>query len=483
MNIRLSSVALLGVLQCACVSMPSDRGRAETVSWLQSRSTVAAEVRLNEPGAAEELAEPLDVEAAVRVALNRSPQLLALYAQLGLTQAEVYDATRLTNPSLGFMQASVRGSNASRSTWSLTQNFTELLFMNYRQRQGRSLLLQARLRVAQSVLDLEAQVRSAYYRQAVSALVAQLHEQSTVAAGASADYAQALFNAGTISELQLSREQANASQARIAWRTAQSEAQRQRAALLTLMGVSWQERCEFVDRLEVPRQQALQADSLQEWAKQQRVDLALLREQISMLDAAQHHARRWFWLSDAQLQLEREDDTDGARLNGVGGSVSVPLFNQGAGTRLRAQSQLERTQAELAITQLSLRNDLIVQLEALARAAEVVDEYRQRLVPLQERVLELSQQQQNFMLIGAFELLAARRELLQTYQDYLAATGQYWLNHVELSRTVGGRLPESAGEASDGISIGVDALPEPDREAAQPATPSVHPSSHTGETP
>jgi hypothetical protein len=107
----------------------------------------------------------------------------------------------------------------------------------------------------------------------------------------------------------------------------------------------------------------------------------------------------------------------------------------------------------------------------------MVEEYRQRLVPMQERVLELSQQQQNYMLIGAFELLNARREVLQSYQDYLTATGAYWLQYVALCKTVGGRLPDTAAEANAGSTVGVDALPEAsmtDKPAATPADETHH---------
>jgi outer membrane protein, heavy metal efflux system len=83
-------------------------------------------------------------------------------------------------------------------------------------------------------------------------------------------------------------------------------------------------------------------------------------------------------------------------------------------------------------------------------------------------VLELSQQQQNYMLIGAFELLNARRDVLQTYQDYLSATSDYWLQYVALCKTVGGRLPDANAATGTGISIGVDALPA----AAESVAPS-----------
>ena len=425
--------------------------------------------------------QPLDADACVRVALNRSPRMQMQYAQLGLQQADVYDATRLSNPSLSFMHADVQASDATRSTWGLSQNFTELLFINYRSKLGRSIQLQAQQQMASAVLNLEAEVRTAYYRYVVASLVAQLHGQSSLAARTAADYAKSLFDAGNISELQLSREQANASQARIDLQAVQADAEQKQGALLTLMGLSVHDSYKLLDRLNVPAAQSLKLDELQPWAERQRIDMAVLNERISMLGSVRTHTRHWFWLSDTRVQLERERDTDGSILNSVGGAVGVPLFNQGGGARLRAQANLEMAQTELSALRLSVANELAFQLSALERARAVVEAYRQELVPLQERVLALSQQQQNYMLIGTFEVLMVKRDVLQTYQNYISATGDYWIRQVELARMVGGRLPDSAGE-SGGVAVAVDALSEPE---AATNEHSMHDHAHmkTGDAP
>ena len=172
MNIRCLMLVMASVALTACVSVPADRGAARSVELLKSRSTVAAAVHLGEANPAALPDQPLDADACVRVALNRSPSMQMQYAQLGLQQADVYDATRLSNPSLSFMHADVQASDATRSTWGLSQNFTELLFINYRSKLGRSIQLQAQQQVAAAVLNLEAEVRTAYYRYVVASLVA-----------------------------------------------------------------------------------------------------------------------------------------------------------------------------------------------------------------------------------------------------------------------------------------------------------------------
>jgi cobalt-zinc-cadmium efflux system outer membrane protein len=467
MNTRLLCVGLASasLVLAGCAAIPADRGSSLSSSLVQSHSSLGTELQLaggNDQQAQSLLTEPLDADAAVKLALLKNPRMQGLYAELGLAQAEVYDASRLSNPNLGYIRLTPDASSEqARTTWSLTQSFTELLFLHYRTRVTRSQLLQAQQRVAHDVLNLEADVRIAYYRYVAAALVAQLHEQITLATTASRDYAKSLFDAGNISELQLTREQAYASDARIALRAAHSEALHAKAELLTLVGVQLdasQPAVRFVERLDVPLQLQLDAAQLRKWADEQRVDLAAVREQINLLSSVKTHSSHWRWLGGVQLQAEHERETDGTTLRGLGGSIDVPLFNQGGGSVLRARAQLEAAQADVDALQLSIANTITAQIGMLDNAWQRVDEYRQRLVPLREHIIELSQQQQTFMLIGAFETLTAKHEALSTYQSYLNIVGDYWVQYAELARTAGGRLPDSTNAVAAGVSVGVEAL-------------------------
>jgi len=59
-------------------------------------------------------------------------------------------------------------------------------------------------------------------------------------------------------------------------------------------------------------------------------------------------------------------------------------------------------------------------------------------------VVARRQEQQNYMLIGVFELIRAKVDEYDAYQSYLEAVRDYWLARVELARIVGQRLPSDA---------------------------------------
>ncbi len=456
------------LLLAGCASLPEDRGGSVATELLATRSDTAASVPVSDVArdtqseVAKVLATPLDVTGAVRVALLQNPRMRLLYSELGLAQAEVYDASRLSNPSLGYMQIGTADAG-TKTTWSLSQSFTELLFIGYRTRVSRSQLLQAQQRVADDVLALEAEVRSAYYQYVSADLVARMRGRMAGLAKASAQYAQQLFDAGNISALQLSREQAQASETAIAQRMADVETKAAQAKLMTLLNlpleaVSKNHPVQFVTTLSIPQPLSGELPSLQTWAQQQRLDLAALREQATMFDANLKQVRRWRWLGGVQLDVERESESAGEAFTGVGGAVELPLFNAGGGNLLRARTGVEATHTRLAALQLEISNDIAVRYSGVQTAQIIIDEYRQRLVPLRERIVALSQQQQTFMLIGTFELIEAKQQEMDTYQAYLEAVRDYWIAHSELLRAAGGKLPEGMQGDSAAVSVGIDAL-------------------------
>ncbi|MGD9841505.1 MAG: TolC family protein [Steroidobacteraceae bacterium] len=461
--IPVTGLLAMGLLLVGCTTIPADRGASVTNDLLKSRSTVAVGMPVSSNAHDQNaevvniLAEPINADQAVRLALLQNPHMRALYTELGLAQADVYDAGRLSNPSLGYLRLSGDG-DTRKTTWSISQSFTELLFLGYRKRVSLSQMLQTQQRVASEVLALEADVRSAYYNYVGATLIATMREHSLVLARASSQYAQELFDAGNINSLQRSREQAQASEAAIQQQHASIEQKATLGRLMNLLGLSISSPAQWLLSLPLPIELHTESPALQAWAREQRLDLAALHEQVSMNSTNLTHVRRWRWVGGVQVNAEREQDSGSEPLSGLGAELELPLFNQGGGNLLRAQAALEATQAGVAGLELSISNDIAVQYAALQAAQAIVAEYREKLTPLRQQIVTLNQQQQNFMLIGTFELLLARQQQMDTYQGYLQAVSDYWVTHSELLRIAGGKLPPTMQNNDTGISIGVDAL-------------------------
>jgi cobalt-zinc-cadmium efflux system outer membrane protein len=441
-------VVCIAAALAGCASIPADRGRSLSDELRQARSVVTAT-----GDAASLLRGPLDADACVRVALLASPRLQQLYAELGVAQADVYAATRMANPSLSITKVRAAGS-ASRTTLDVSQQITELLFLRATTRVAKSALLQTQQRIAAAVLEQEAAVRKAYYDYVAAELADAMGDRLAALAAAAAQYAGELHAAGNINELELVRTRIAAGEAHVA--QLHSEAPAARAALLKQMGVSGE--AQFVLSMAVPAAAAtVDAGALRAYALQQRLDLAATREALQSAEAQLKLTRRWRWVGNVEVGAEREREVDGVVSSGPAAGVELPVFNQGGDRKLRAQALVATLKAEISALELDVRHDVDAQVVQVGAAAAVVDEYRQRLMPAHTRAVELMKQQQNFMLVGAFEVLEARRRQLTGWQAYLQAVADYWKARSELARVAGGRLPENLTPAVTDALAGLPA--------------------------
>jgi outer membrane protein, heavy metal efflux system len=455
------AISICASLMQACTTIPAQQA-AQSETLVKARSTVAT-AGLNAANAKEEVARilsaPLHVDDAVRIAFMQSPRMHAIYAQLGFAHADVYDASRLSNPALGYTRMTGDG-GVVKTNWSLSQSFVELLFLNYRTRMGKSQLLQTQQTVAHEVLALEAEVRSAYYTSVCANLIGQMQAHVASLAAASAQYAQQLHAAGNVDALHLARENAAAAEARIALRNSELRENAAQSGLLNLLGITVAESQtapKVSTQLPLPIKVTADTERLTEYGMAQRLDLAALREQVRMYDSGLHHAQRWRWLGGVQAVAEREKQAD-ELLKGAGVEVELPIFNQGRGNLLRAQANQQLAKASLAKMEIEITNDIQLRLAALQAAAQNVDDYRKDIVPLHEQIVALRQKEQNFMLVGAFELMAEKKQELDAYQAYLEAVRDYWIAHTDLRRTLGGSLPPGAESEKSADAVGIDGV-------------------------
>jgi len=445
------SKLLLAAWICAalsgCASIQTDRGSHASESLITERSSiksVSIADRDNHQRTQELLAKTLTVDDAVQVALLNNPHMRMLYAELGVAQADLYDAGHLANPSFGFMQLSASGA-VTKTTLSVSQRITELLFLHFNSNMARSEVLQTQQRVANAVLSLEADVRAAYYQYVTARMIASLRSQIARATSASSKYAEALYAAGNISQLQLNREQIAASESLIEEHRAALGAQNKYATLLNLMSVSGdmpgEATIKFDERLPQPSEAQFDLSSLQNWSLAQRLDIAATREALKTARQQLQHARHWRWLGVADAGVERERDRSAAAATGPAVNLEIPLFNHGGSAVMRKRAEVEVLNANLQSAELTARNNIAAQLETLSHARQIAEQYQHVLVPLHDQVVSLNQQRFNYMLIGAPDVLLAKQQALNAHQQYLQSVGDYWLAYVELQRIAGGKLP------------------------------------------
>lgn len=445
-------VGVLGLSGCATARVEQLRDNTDHLYAARSSLPTSPAREPKEGGWADFLARPVDADVAVQMALLKNPQVTAIYSRLGFARAELYDAARLSNPVLGYV--GIIGSDARKTDWSVSQNFTELLFHRFRVAGAESQVLVTEQQVARNLLDLEATVRAAHVRYVGSRTLASMRDRVATSTRVAATYAQQLFDAGNISNLQLARMREAAHLAHTDLVRARAVETADRNALLTLLGLGSDEAVTFVGDYALPDSQLPQIADVRAWALENRLDLLSAREALRFASRSETHTRRWRWLGESNIGIaaERERATGASAaetLIGPSASLAIPIFNQGVGSLDRAHATVETLTSDVKTLELSISNDIATRVAALGAAREAVALYRESLVPLQRAIVEESQKQQNYMLIGAFDLLAAKQHQYDGYEAYVGALRDYWLAYVELIRATGGRYPGSKS-GSDG---------------------------------
>lgn len=391
------------------------------------------------------LSEPMSVDRAVQVAMLKSPRLLQHYGELGLAHADVLAAVQIANPRLSLSRLSVQGGPGVQTGYGLAMPLADLLVLPARTRLARLENEGARFRIAAAIQDVSLDVEAAWHRAVAAQQVAEMRRAVDEARQISAALAERYFNAGNISELQLSREQAAASQARISASQARVDAKMARLDLNTLIGLSGDEATWTLPAtLPLPVTQEDDVAALQKLASDSNLGLLAARQDLRINDSLAKATRATRLLGDTAVGYGREREADRSRIRGPTLDLELPLFNQGQARVAGADARLALAQGRLRAIELGSGNAISAGVERVKVLSEIVAIHRDALVPQRERVVARSQEAQNFMLIGIFEVIEARTQTYDAYESYLNAIADYWVARVDLKRLVGARLPSEA---------------------------------------
>ena len=395
------------------------------------------------------LTEPMTSGRAVQVAMLRSPRLQSEFARLGVARADILDAVQIANPRFSFSRLGLQSGDGSQLVLGLSAPLVDLLVLPSRVRLARSDFERAKLEIAASVLAVSLDVEQAWYDYVGATQVADMRQAAAKGLATSEELAQRYYEAGNISELQLARETAAAGEAQVNASRALVAARQARLKLNTLMGLSGADAAWGTsDRLPLPVTAEDDPATLEQLSRNGNLTLLAARREVAIFADAAGITRRFRLLGGTQIGYDREQEVDRSVIRGPTLDVELPIFNQGGAKVARADARLLAARARLAELELATDNGVRLGAERVKVFGDIVRLHHDALIPARETVVERSQQEQNYMLIGVFELIQAKTQEYDAYQSYLESIRDYWLARIDLMRVVGARLPsESATPA------------------------------------
>src|SRR5581483_1285455 len=431
---------LLVVTAAGCASIVRQGGLSE-VQELASKRGVTENLQWRDDEAAGEaqqeavqrlLAHDLSVDAAVQLALLNNPSLQATYEELGLAQADVVQAGLLKNPS--FTAAALFGAVSPSYDFDLVQNFLDALLIPARTRITEAQFEQARLRVAADVFELTTKVRAAFYTLQGAEQLVDVLRLVLESTEASSDFAKDLNAAGNLNDLELATERALVEDVRAQLMRAQADTVEPREELRELLGLSGANvRWQIAGTLPgVPHHDPALQDLLEQ-ARNSSLELAAANKQRVVLAETLDTARTWRYFGAVEVGAEtHREQGEKNWVQGPSLSLELPIFDQRQAELFRLESQLRQSQRRAETVALSVAANVRRAYGALDSARTLSEHYRIALLPVRKRVVALSQEHYNFMLLGAFDLLRAKREEITGYSDYVQAVRDYWIARARL---------------------------------------------------
>jgi cobalt-zinc-cadmium efflux system outer membrane protein len=280
--------------------------------------------------------------------------------------------------------------------------------------------------------------------------VATMQERELVqtafdAAAASADLAERQHTAGNTTDLQLAREQEQRERSRIDLARSEQLVTERRAHLAAVMGLGKDLKWTTTQHLPEPPAQAPQLDDLEQAALASSLDLTALRAEADAAAARHRYATVRAIVPElgAGVAVARRDS--GEWEAGPALRLGIPLFNQQQGPRARAKAEERRARNELAATSTDLRASAETTRSRVTQAHVEVRLLLDVVMPLRKRVLDETVLQYNAMNASTFELLTARREMVDVGRQYIEALRRYWSAMAEAKALQrGGRAMKEA---------------------------------------
>ena len=384
----------------------------------------------------------LTAPSAVTIALLNNRSLQSEFEEVGISQADLAQASRLRNIQIaGSWRFPDRPPSLVSAEYSAAGDFLDLLTLPARKKIAKRELEQTKLRVANEVLRLAAEVQTAFYTVQASEQLAKRLGVIAEVNEAAADVAQRQSDAGNINDLELRNQQASAAQAQLDLMQAQAQARADRERLNRLFGFSGERtHWKVADELSGLPAMESRLENLESLAVSQRLDLALARSQAESVAAALRLKKNTRYLPGVTVGVDTERSPDGQRVTGPNLTLELPLFDQGQPAVARLAAQYRQAQNNFAALENNVRSEVRQAQDALLASRAAAEHYTKILLPQRQKILRDTLLHYNAMQKSSYELLAAKERELIAERGYVGALRDYWIARAELERAVGGRL-------------------------------------------
>lgn len=396
------------------------------------------------------LSGPLTADDAVQIALLNNRGLQATYAELGIAEADLVQAGRMTNPHLAYLRT--RHGDERKLEWALTFPIVDALTIPLRTRIEGKRFEAVKLGVAAATISVGLETRQAWYRAVSAEQTLRYMEQVRDTAEAGAELARRMARSGNFPKLTQMREQTFYAEVVAQLARAKQLAASERERLARLMGLHGQDLgFTLPGRMPDLPAQLPEVKDIEQRAIAQRYDVQAARRSTEALAESLGLVKATRFVNALELgpAATKEDPEPWKR--GFEISLQVPIFDWGSARVARAEAVYMQAVNRLAETAVNARSEVREAYTAYRTDYDTAKHYRDEIVPLRKKISEENLLRYNGMLTSIFELLADAREQVASVIAAIGAERDFWLSENALQGALNGtpRSP-TAGAAERG---------------------------------
>ena len=430
-------------------------------------------IRTEEEAAAAEarvhtlLAEPFTADAAVQIALLNNRGLQAAYNELGISEAQMVEASLPPSPAFALSKLFTTGQFEIERQ--IVQNVLGLLTLPRRREIAEDRFHQAQVRAVEATLHTAAEARRAYYRAVAANQIASFLAKARISAESTSELSKKLGETGAMPKLDQAREHAFYAEVSAQLAVARLRQRSERQKLNRALGL-WgaQTNYELPGALghlppppppiaDIETQAVLSRADLQI----ARMELALLAKQygltratrfINMLEVAGINT------SDSTLvpQTDGEELPDKEKFNGYEIGFQIPIYDFGrARTRLAEESYM-RAFNLLIERAANVRSQANEAYQTYRGTYQIARHFEKEILPLREIISEQELLNYNGMLTDLFALLTDARARILANVQAIEAKRDFWLSKVDLHVAIVGGGGDSAAGKPEGTTMAAD---------------------------
>jgi outer membrane protein TolC len=450
--IRTTAALAAALVLAGCASLSSDGGSADVQALTSGNPLMAGATAQRAPDDAsrkrigELLAQPLDAEAAVRIALVNSPRVQDAFATLQLSDADRVQAASLPNPVFAISRLT-EGSEREIERM-LSFNVVGLLTLPWQARWAGQRHESAKLQAAQSVLVLAADTRRAWVRAVAAQQSVAYLRDAKEAAEAGAELAHRMAKAGNWSTLQRTREQLLLADASAQLARAEQAAVASREQLTRLLGLSGGDTAYTLpDRLPPLPKAAPELGDVQALALRDRLDVRSATAQNTAVASSLGLTHATSVINAMELGVVRNTKFDNgadrsrSTKRGFELDLPIPIFDWGQARNGRAEALYLQSAARVRDVGVLAASEAREAWQGWNTAYAIARRYRDEVLPLRKQVNEEMVLRYNGMLASVWELLGETRASVLAVNAGIEAQRDFWLADTDLQLVLTGSSP------------------------------------------